>query len=393
MILHQDIIHNTYTYQTKTRYSFCLTMDAIIIESLTQKIIEIKTQGKIPVIFILIGTYPGYSRFQQTPPIIEEYVTNPILAPIVILIDPQYRKLDWLAFLDEDYPQKQAKALAEQQEPPNPNVNPGVWYYPGLITNLGNDKKLNYCNQVAYQYYATEINRGEFHHIINHPIITDNLTLFWSFIGSNFIEDIINLNGRKMHITDSQCAADVENEIEYFPRIEEDVNGYYFKKRYESIEEILPILKAETEVKIQKRLKGFIYNIFMKWLEYHSNIHRWEIFVRFDDPSLKITVGKNSTPSEWVHLHRRAGLSSYLFTAKKNFMKTPHQYFYEYINEEIYKMGTLLIQYDCICLKDESSLEVQMASFMDEYGVMIENNSRNMPNLFVFYTKKQDYLN
>lgn len=369
-----------------------MTMDVVVLDSLIPKIAEIKGKGKIPVIFILIGSYPGYSRFHQTPPIIEEYVKNPKLAPIVVLIDQAYKKTHWLSFFDDEY-MKYLKS--DNDEISQPDVKPGVWYYPGLITNLGNDKILDYHHQVPYQYYPNMITEGELYKIATNDIISDNLTLIWAFNNWTFNCGPVKLNNRNFHIPDSHCMADVENNINYFPVISRDINGYYFRTRYNTIEDILPILKKETDLKNKKRLKGFIYNIFSKWLEYYSSIRRWEIFVRFNDPSLKITVGKDSTDDEWCHLHRRAGfgLTIQLNTIKEKFMISPHQYFYQYINEEIYKMGCVLIQYDCILQNDESALSVQIELFNQEHTYMITNNSSDMPQLLKFFEKRQDYVN
>ena len=114
------------------------------------------------------------NRFHQTPPIIEEYVKNPKLAPIVVLIDQAYKKTHWLSFFDDEYMKQYMKYLkSDSDELSQPDVKPGVWYYTGLITNLGNDKTLDYRHQVSYQYYPNIIPNEICDFIINESTKTN----------------------------------------------------------------------------------------------------------------------------------------------------------------------------------------------------------------------------
>ena len=63
-----------------------------IIRSINIKISEIKKNNKTPVIFLLVGTYPGFSQIHQTPPFICDLLDKyHNISPIVLLFDTYYQ--------------------------------------------------------------------------------------------------------------------------------------------------------------------------------------------------------------------------------------------------------------------------------------------------------------
>ena len=335
-------------------------------KQLIEKISEIKSNGKVPIIFLLIGTFPGFSNIHQTPPIICQMIKNEIFSPIVILFDSVYKKNTLsLEFLKDE--------KAPKEEP----VIEGQWYYPDAIPIL-ND---SYHKKVAYQFYSIEVDNDNMSDLVKH--ISPNLTLLWSFTGQTFCNEI-EIDYFKCQIPEGECAADIYYQAEYYPQIDFDSkNGldYYFKNFSTSIDDFIKDLKITKDEKVKDQLSGFIYNFLVKWYAEFKTYRSWELQIRLKDPTRQITFTQLSDEKEWQHLIYRAGCYMNVKTLISHFKKSTFHTLEEFINQEIFNLGLNLVELDFIDCEEEE-ITRNKGIFIEEYLDFIEKNKVEFPQIF-----------
>ncbi len=345
------------------------TFKSHIKKQLNEKINSIKESNMTPIVFFLIGTYPGYSQIHQTPPYICEVINDENLAPIVILFDSIYEQNNQpLNFLVKK----------------NETVMPGVWYYPHYIKSL----KKSYHGKVAYQYYPSNVNEQLMQELLK--CVNPNLTFIWSFTSTTFCK---NFN-KSCHIPEGNCMADLNFQSEYFPMIKFENNKYTIENNNFQlntiVDEIIKLHPFKLEMENSKleyfskleKLYGFVYYYIVKWLEEFKIYKTWEIQIRLYDPTYKIKFTKDSTPEEWNHFKYRVGP---YFDVDKMINKFSHSDIYtleDFINNSIFENANQLIKLDSIDMP-ESDKQVQFSSFYDEY-----EKSNKMPSIFTNYLNK-----
>jgi hypothetical protein len=348
-----------------------------LITNLIEKVKEIKNENKnnIPVIFILVGTFPGISKIHQTPPIIEKYLENPLICPIVILIDPFYKKINEnnvLNFLSSSIPEE------------------NQWYYPDIIPFLD----ISYHKRVAYQYYPYIIKKDDIQYLLYNPIIKNNLTLLWCFDG---LLTFINYSNEKLSITESNCIVRVEYNINYWQLIAYNIETqeYYFKPQYNTIEDIFyEIDKNKNNNIILNRLQGFAYNLLKNWYDSFKKYRTWEIFIRNTDEKHRCQLTKKSTQYDWIHFQYRTNIN---FIDNKNgiqsqFIKSEYFTLNQYLNNQILQMGGMLIKIYFLDNKPNSiDLQKYYDDFKTEHELLISRNSSELPGLFQNILQKFQY--
>jgi hypothetical protein len=298
-----------------------------LVFNINQKISEIKEadQKNIPVVFLLIGCYPGYSPHQQTPPVIKKYLKNKCIHPIVVLIDGYYasihneKKNNTLNFMTSD----------------DTKPNPYEWYYPDTLMPIN----IKCEDRVAYQYYPNIISEAELNTLINMDFINNTLTNLWCFEGAFRF----NNNTNMLCIPKSSCMADVDSEIEYWPNITFNIetNTYMFTPLFNSIEQVINDINKNKD----SENKRFLSHMLRKWSEKYSTYRKWEVFIRVNDPSHRCVLGRDSSPSDWTHLYYRSNIkSNHIDKIHQKFLESPHITFKEFLDDEIYNMGVSLIK-------------------------------------------------
>jgi hypothetical protein len=346
-------------------------------QQLKEKINTIKESNKTPVVFFLIGTYPGYSQIHQTPPYICDIINDDNLAPIVILFDSMYEENNIpLTF------------LVKKHE----TLEPGTWYYPHYIKSLNN----SYQGKVAYQYYPMNVTEQLMQELLT--LVSPNITLLWSFTSITFCK---NFN-QPCHITEGNCMANLNFQSEYFPVIRFENNKYYIENNDISLNTIVDEIiklhpfkldidnfsssKLEYFSKLEK-LYGFVYYYIMKWLEEFQIYKTWEIQIRLYDPTYKIKLTKDSTPEEWNHFKFRVGPYFDVDKMINKFSLSDIYTLEDFISNSIFENASQLIKLDAIDIP-ESDKQFQFSSFYDEYEKLIESKSNKMASIFSNYLSK-----
>jgi hypothetical protein len=374
-----------------------------IIQSLTLKINEIEQNNKIPVVFILIGTYPGFSNIHQTPPYISELIKDDRISPIVLLFDPYYNhsKVS-LLFLNHHDMTNEIVNNPQQKQHPEMGLDfpeEGVWYNPHYIPAL----KSSYEGKVSYQYYSNNVSDEYFRIIMVQFIKNKHLIFYWNFTGHDIIDYftkvIKNKHYPNIHINKADCSADVYYDIDYYPEIKynDDENKYILVNQSieftDYVNDISQILKKIKDVKepvdlvLKDKLYGSFYILFEKWLADFKTYRSWEIQIRNDDPSKIITFTKDSTKDEWRHLSYRVGV--YFDTTKfiNGFMKSKEYLLSEYINNQIYQMGEIIIELESLSATSDELNFVQ-SLFIEQHFNLIRENSKKIPMLFECFIQK-----
>lgn len=345
--------------------------------SLLEKITEINVSNKTPVIFFLIGTYPGYSNIHQTPPYICDVIKDDNMSPIVILFDSFYKnknntESNPLAFLTNK------TELSE--------CNEGTWYYPHYIKNLKN----SYMGKVAYQYYAENMTEELMNELLN--MVSPNLSFVWSFTSITFGKDFIKKEN--CHILEGNCMANLKFQSDYFPVIKmKNNNQYYIESNSitltEIVDEIIKLqpFKIATNQELEyfsklEQLYGFVYYYVSRWLEEFKSYKTWEIQIRLYDPTNKLKLTKWSSSEDWNHFKYRVGPYFDVDKMIKQFKLSDFDSLEDFINHSIFENGMQLVKLDSIDLS-ESSRETQFSSFYEEYEQLL--NSNKLPNLFSNY--------
>jgi hypothetical protein len=334
---------------------------AQLVFNIKQKIIEIKEadQKNIPVVFLLIGSYPGYSPHQQTPPVIKKYLKNKCIHPIVVLIDGYYasihteKKNNTLNFMTSD----------------NTKPNPYEWYYPDTLMPIN----IKCEDRVAYQYYPNIIEEAEINTLINMDFINNTLTHLWCFEGRfNF------KNTNMLCVPSSNCMAEVDSEIEYWPNITFNIetNTYMFTPLFNSIEQVINDVNKNKD----SENKRFLSNMLRKWSEKYSTYRKWEVFIRVNDPSHRCVLGRESSRADWTHLYYRSNIkSNHIDKIDQEFLKSSHHTLKEFLDDEIYNMGVSLIKVGFH--QNPSSYNIQ--ELYDSLNEQMKiNNSVTLPSIF-----------
>ena len=371
--------------------------------SLVEKIKEIENENMVPIIFFLIGAYPSFSKIHQSPPVICEMLKDPKVAPIVILIDPEYAKnLDPLLFLttDESY----EKIIEKDGDLEKLFPQKGEWYYPNFIHQL----KDSYQRRVAYQYHTIYINENEITELLS--LVRPRITLLWNFIGNtlckslsseyidinNFISNYVNFNNLyqyqkilyTVHVPDSNCMAQLKYDSIYYPKLccddERNPESYHLEL-YTSLQEIYAELSNTSDPEKKEQLKLFIYNYVKSWLDDLKQFSFWEKFIQNSDPQCRIVISKRSCMNDWKFLQYRLGSYYNIDKLHLNFIKSKCELLSEYINYEIFYVGIILIQLGLI--------EILEPLQTDMFSALAENNFTS-GNIDVEYIQKliDEYL-
>ncbi len=332
------------------------------------KINEIKTSGKTPVIFFLIGTYPGFSWHHQTPPVICDMIKDPKISPIVIMFDPQYKE-------------SKTPLLFLTQNDKHTEINPGSWYYPNYIQETG-----SYYNfRVAYQYHTFNVDNQILYELLS--LISPNITLLWSFTGLTFCEHLNILN---CHISEGNCMANILYDYEYYPKI---VSGKLEINKINifTLHHFLDKLSIEKDKKQSHILYGYIYIYIKKWKELFQMYRSYDIRIQNNDPKICTVLSKSSTQKEWDHLKYRLGqfYNKHIDTLIYDFIQSQYNTFREYLNNEIYEVGNIIIKLDNFNNNNNDNLQMncQLIDFISNHVKLINTNSHSLPDIF------QDFIN
>jgi hypothetical protein len=332
---------------------------------LINKINQITSLDETPVIFFLIGTYPGFTWHHQTPPIICDMIKDEKISPIVIMFDPQYNKC--------------TKSLLFLTENVKSDITPGSWYYPNYIKEI--DDSYNF--RVAYQYHTFNVDDQILYSLLQ--VVSPHITLLWSFTGLTFREHNNNL---MCHIPQGNCMADVQYDYEYHPQI---VSGKLKIKTLciSTLKDFIDKILIEKNVKKISLLHGYIYNYIKKWTQLFQLYRKYEIRIRTDDPKICTTLSKSSSINEWDHLKYRLG-SFYNKPVKElisKFMESQFETLVEYLNNEIYDTGNIiLILYN---LDEYSNInnKPQLIDFIDNHTDLINQNEQLLPSIFMNFIR------
>lgn len=335
-------------------------------KQLSDQINIITSKGQVPIIFLLVGTFPGFSNIHQTPPVIFQMIKNERFSPIVILFDSVYKKNT-----------SSLEFLKDEKSPKEEPLKEGDWYYPDTIPIL-ND---SYHKKVAYQFSSIEVDDDNMGELVKH--ISPNLTLLWSFTGQTFCNEI-EIDYFKCQITEGNCNADIYYQAEYHPQINLDIKtglGYYFKNFSTSIDDFIKDLKITKDEKIKDQLSGFIYHFLIKWYDEFKTYRSWELQIRLNDPTHRITFDKFSSDEEWGHFIYRAGCYMNVKTLISHFKKSSFHTLEEFINQEIFNLGLNLVEFDFINCSEEE-ITKHKGIFIEEYLYFIEKNKVEFPLIF-----------
>ena len=347
-----------------------------ISNTLNDKVYTIKSEGKTPIIFLLIGSCPDYSYIQQTPPVILEYIKDPNISPIVFIIDKIYEnKPHTLDFLDLN--------ITNFNE-----FNPGKWYYPNFIPKL----KDSYQGKVAYQFYPQYIKDDEVLKFIQLKSVVDTMTLIWSFNGLT-ISPPFPINNYKMLIPEGNCMANTKYDSIYFPKIAFVDNDYFLIDMEDNFEEIVNDIHKyfnNSEIIDKNKMlqyECFVYYSLKRTIENFSTFRSWEIQIRVNDSS-NMTLNKDSSQEDWDYFKNRV---RHYFNIKKlytKFMMSKSYTLSDFINSKIYDIGNQIIKLNLIEEKyktgglSDHAENNQLETFIQQYFQIINNNIRRLPDIF-----------
>ena len=352
-----------------------------LILNLKLKVDEIYLEGKTPIIFYLIGSYPYSNLYHQTPPIIQKYLEFENVSPIVIAIDPEYKNNPRvLSFL--------VSGEQEQTDHININIRDNQWYYPTIINHNHREDKtktlsLNYYGRVAYCYLSCFIEENELKTIIE-SIRNENkevLSLVFSFTGFKYFQNIeyrhnkhnIEMNEYEFDFKDNSsfrnpnadCMADIINDIDYNPPIElvSSDSDISIKNKFRFIENInLEYILENLKISFKKKnaLDIIKYNSFaktyiIKTLSWLKSLKSWETQIRLNDPLKKVSINKNSSYQEWEHFKYRVGSYLDIKHIREIFNQSSLFTLEQFINNLIYDIGVNII--DIIIIQNKLELE------------------------------------
>jgi hypothetical protein len=333
-----------------------------IIDDLNNKILSIVAESKFPLIFILIGTYPGCSRIHQTPPIICEYIKNDNLSPIIVSFEPNYaRNNTSLHFLN-----KNSKHDISSGQLIIDDIKENTWYYPEFIQQLN----ASYQGKVAYQYNTIAIDEYNLNKILCSLSQNKGLVFVWNFVGIEF-PSILKLPLTKFNIPYASCMANVKFDIEYNRNVKKndkiqnpnetnqpDVGEEYelvsvTETFSEAIEEFQNLIVEQLDgvISIVKHsrimfLKALIINSIKNWVECFGILYLWENKVRLLDYRKKVCLNKDSPNDDWEHYKYRSNINDEIEKLKKKFMGSRFYDFIDFLNNEINEQTMLLIKFD-----------------------------------------------
>ena len=359
-----------------------------IIQSLHIKISEIKhnDNSKVPVIFLLVGTYPGFSQIHQTPPFICDLLDKyPNISPIVLLFDPYYNNnKTFLLFLNHpDGNTNNNTAINFPEE--------DVWYYPHVIPSL----KASYNGRVAYKYYTISVDPHFVNNFLNE--FSSYLTFFWNFIGHDISVIGMKNKYKNLHMPPADCSANVYYNIKYYPQIKYDTYTNKFvlddsmNTDLKRIVDGLELTSTSNDNVLFDKYQGFMYYYFVKWFETYKHYHLLELRIKNDDPLRQIIFTKHSTKDEWDHLKYRGGPYFDHDQFISDFMNSTEYTLRDYINEQIYQMGELLIKLEII-KKPNETMGYVLSLFMEQYYELKNKNLREFPEVFDNYLSLNTFL-
>jgi hypothetical protein len=335
------------------------------------KINEIKNLGETPVVFFLIGTYPGFSWHHQTPPVICDMIKDPKISPIVIMVDPQYK-------------QSKTPLLFLTNNDKHIEIKQGEWYYPNYIKEI--DDCYNF--RVAYQYHTFNVDNQILYEFLS--LVSPNITLLWSFTGLTFCE---YNNSLTCHIPEGNCMADILYDYEYYPKIvygKLEIN----KMDISTVSHFLDKLLVEKDKKRAHILYGYIYSYIKKWKELFQMYRSYDIRIQKDDPKMCTVLSKSSTKIEWGHLKYRLGrfYNKHIDTLISNFIQSQFNTFREYLNNEIYQTGNIIIKLENFNNNYNDNLEMncQLMAFISNHFKLINNDSHSLPDIFQDFISKNE---
>jgi hypothetical protein len=118
----------------------------------------------------------------------------------------------------------------------------------------------------------------------------------------------------------------------------------------------------------------------LKWSEKYSTYRKWEVFIRLNDPSYRCELNRNSSETDWNHLYYRASIkTNQIDEISQDFLQSSHHTFKEFLNDEIYKMGVLLIKIGFH--QNPTSYNIQELYDSLNEQMKIDNNKK-LPDIF-----------
>jgi hypothetical protein len=346
-------------------------------QELIDLICKIPSDGTIPVIFVMIGSFPGFSSNHQheRPPILHDIINNSeLIHSYVILIDPDYTKKIPI------------------------NIPPGTWY---------NDPE--YHDKVSFAYFPSLVENNDISRIIN--VISGKISIaVWSFTGDNFGE-INHQNNPHIHIPPGNCLANTTYNGHYHPQIVIEDNRVVFKPITHDLNHSIAMMKnvfknivigkSYDSQKLEVLLaQGFSYYILKDWFERIKIMYSWVFQITTDsDETRRRCLDKFSTENDWAFLDYRIGPYYNSTTLREEFMKSNDNTVINFICNKINQMGCSVIELDnMISLFNNHSITVEndhylqnviaisVASFCDQYdSYFIKKNSRIFPQIFENY--------
>ncbi len=364
-----------------------------IIKDLNCKITEIIDSRKFPLIFILIGAYPGISQIHQTPSIICEYIKDDNLAPLIISFEPYYKtKKEPLQFLTNTSDVEEMNPTGVTME----DIEENKWYYPHFIPKL----KDSYKGKVGYKYLTLEIKPPTINKIVHFLATSPGIVFLWNFTSIEFPYNC-HLPASKFSIPPSNCMANIKYNVEYnrfikntSPNEYELVNNQSMIEFY--MEEFKSLINKQSDDDLSinnhhriQFLKGVIVNYIKTWIEWFRDIYIWENKVRLTDYRKLVTLSISSLNEDWFHYIYRSNMSDIITKLKKQFMSSNFQYFVEFLNHEIYTKTMMLITFDSYIFLDEKLTSNMRVT--EEPPTNVKIDKEEIDYQFHIYYSKQIY--
>lgn len=346
---------------------------------------QIQPNGLTPVVFLMIGSFPGFAskRQHEKPTFLRELIRDfPFINPYVILIDPHYTK----------------KAPIKCTE--------GHW----LIDPTYNSK-------VSFCYLASIVEDNVVSKVVSTISNHMNMSVaVWSFTGMNYGKE--HLHNPHVHIPPGNCLADTEFNIHYHPQVIMEHDRICFKPIRQDMTHSITMMKdvfsniiAGNSYKSQKEMAlkafGFSYYILKIWLDKIRILYSWTLQITTDtNESRRHQLDKGSDEKDWKFLDYRIGPYYNSREIRKQFMDSDEQTLLNYIINHIKMTGHQLIRLDNMIsmfinetiARDHNDLEniiqISTMSFDQEHeSYFITKINRNFPSIFENYMKECKKIN
>jgi hypothetical protein len=373
-----------------------------LINDLNIKITEILDAKKFPLIFILIGAYPGISQIHQSPPIIGEYIKDDNISPLIISFEPTYKINNTsLKFLTNTSDVEEQITESVVKDNDVNAIEENKWYYPHFVPKL----KDSYKGKVGYKYLQLEINSSNINKIMSFLAKSKGIVFLWNFTSIEFRYDT-DLPSTKLSVPPSDCMGNVTFNIEYNrcikntgPQEYELVNTETMIPLYMEEFKNLITIQLEDGVTVINHsriifLKGVIVNYIKTWFDWFKDIYIWENKVRLTDYRKLVTLSVSSPMADWFHYIYRSDMQYIITKLKKEFMSSKFHYFIEFLNNEIYNKVIMLITFDSYDFLDEmltnKLTEESIASTLN-YNFNVNVNKEEIVHEFHTYYSKKTY--